>query len=607
MMLGVEGEVTQPLYTRQCMAFVREDIERVRSATNIVDLVDSVTTVRKRGRAVKAICPFHQEKTASMSIDVGRGLYHCFGCGAGGDIFKFVQETQALDFSEAVEFLAARAGVTLRIDKEAARQRGERQALIEAVEKAVEFYHDRLKNAPDAAGARKYLRGRGYDADVVERFQIGYSPAEGWDELVRYLTGKGVNQKSMLNAGLAARNQRGRLRDWFRGRLMFPIFDIGGSPVGFGARLLDGEGPKYLNSPETRIYRKAQLLYGLNWAKAPITRSAYSLVVEGYTDVIGLHLADYPVAVATCGTALGEEHFDLLRRFSERIVLAFDADEAGVGAALRGDELSTPADLDLDVRVALMPQGADPADLVQSGRLDELRQAVEESRPLLEFRIDRELERHNVNEAEGRARAVRATAALIARQEDDIVRSEYARRVSRATGVDLAAVQNSVREALAGGRGDRRSQARVQSSRYPRASLTGSQLAELEVLRLMLGNDGRLPLDDLELDLFTLDEHRAYFEALLPVLEGTPAGTVIDLGLLPDSIAESLRAVVLEDRPLDDDPRALIQRLQRRRVEREIGDVRNQIESEAPGSETHSKLLRQLIALERRKRELEPQ
>ena len=586
---------------------MREDIERVRSATNIVDLVDSVTTVRKRGRSVKAICPFHQEKTASMSIDVARGLYHCFGCGVGGDIFKFVQETQALDFSEAVEFLAARAGITLRIDHKAAQRRGERQALIEGVEKAVEFFHDRLKNAPDAASARSYLRGRGYDADVVDRFQLGYSPAEGWDALVQFLKGRGVTEKSMLDAGLAARNQQGRLRDWFRGRIMFPIFDISGSPVGFGARLLDGEGPKYLNSPETRIYRKAQLLYGLNWAKAPVTRSGYSLVVEGYTDVIALHLADLPVAVATCGTALGEEHFDLLRRFSERIVLAFDADEAGVGAALRGDELSTPADLDLDVRVALMPQGADPADLVQSDRLGELREAVDSSRPLLEFRIDRELERHNVEEAEGRARAVRAAARLIARQSDEIVRSEYSRRVSRATGVDMSAVLRAVQGALrsADDRPERRREAAQPPAVRPRSALSGAELAERELLRLMLANDRRLSAEDLELDLFTLPEHRAYFEAVLPLLESTPAGTVIDLEALPDGVGAELRSVILDDLPLDHDPKALMRRLERFRIERQIGEIRHRVDSEPAGSEPHSSLLRELIALERRKRELD--
>ncbi len=588
------------------MAYLREDIERVRSATNIVDLVDSVTTVRKRGRAVKAICPFHQEKTASVSIDVGRGLYHCFGCGAGGDVFKFVQETQALDFSEAVEFLAARAGITLRIDQKAAQRRGERQTMVEAVEKAVEFYNERLKHAPDAASARKYLRSRGYDAEVVDRFRLGFSPSETWDALVRHLKDKGVTEKTMLDAGLAARGQRGRLRDWFRGRVMFPIYDLNGSPVGFGARLLDGEGPKYLNSPETRIYRKAQLLYGLNWAKAPITRAGYSLVVEGYTDVIGLHLAEMPVAVATCGTALGEEHFDLLRRFSERIVLAFDADEAGVGAALRGDELSTPSDLDLDVRVALMPKGADPADLVQEGRLDELRAAVEKSRPLLEFRIDRELEQHNLDEAEGRARAVRSAARLIARQSDEIVRTEYARRVARVTGIDLGAVQRAVDEALRGGEvgAGRKPGAGGPSEAPARAELSGAQLAERELLRLMLANDGRLPRDRLEPDLFTLDEHRAYFDAVRPLLDSTAAGNVIDLGALPERLAEELRVVVLDDRPLDHDPEALIRRLERWRTERRIVEIRHQLELEEAGSDAHSHLLRQLIALEQQKRDL---
>ncbi len=608
-MVGSREDATRPagltpaLHSTS-MAYLREDIERVRSAINIVDLVDSVTTVRKRGRAVKAICPFHQEKTASMSIDIARGLYHCFGCGAGGDIFKFVQETQALDFSEAVEFLAARAGITLRIDQKAAKRRGERQTLVEAVEKAVEFYHDRLKHAPDAAGARKYLRSRGYETEVVDRFMLGYSPSETWDALVRNLKDKGVTEKSMLDAGLAARGQRGRLRDWFRGRVMFPIYDLSGSPVGFGARLLDGDGPKYLNSPETRIYRKAQLLYGLNWAKAPITRSGYSLVVEGYTDVIGLHLAEMPVAVATCGTALGEEHFDLLRRFSERIVLAFDADEAGVGAALRGDELSTPSDLDLDVRVALMPRGADPADLVQAGRLDDLRTAVEKSRPLLEFRIDRELEQHNLDEAEGRARAVRASARLIARQPDEIVRAEYARRVARATGIDLAAVERAVvQQDREPGRG--RAPQEPPPSRAPaRADLSGAQLAERELLRLMLANDGRLPLDRLEPDLFTLDVHRGYFDAVRPLMDATPSGTVVDLGALPEHLADELRAVVLDDRPLDHDPEALLRRLERWRTERRIAEVRHEIELEESGSEPHSHLLRQLIALEQHRREL---
>ncbi|MDH3399277.1 MAG: CHC2 zinc finger domain-containing protein, partial [Acidimicrobiia bacterium] len=260
---------------------------------------------------------------------------NCFGCQAGGDVFKFVQETQGLDFSEAVEQLAGRAGIALQRDPEAIRRKGEREGLIEATRAAVDFYHERLKKNQDAGGARSYLRGRGYEVDVIDRFQLGYAPGgDEWDALVTHLREAGVSEKVMIAAGLAARTSHGRLRDWFRGRVMFPIFDLRGDPVGFGARILEGEGPKYLNSPETRIYQKARLLYGLNWAKSDITRAGYSLVVEGYTDVIGLHGAGMPQAVATCGTALGEEHFDLLRRFAERVVLAFDADQAGAGAAI---------------------------------------------------------------------------------------------------------------------------------------------------------------------------------------------------------------------------------------------------------------------------------
>jgi DNA primase len=540
-----------------------------------------------------------------MSIDAGRGLYHCFGCGEGGDVFKFVQETQGLDFSEAVEFLAARVGITLRRDPKAAQRRGERQQLVEAVELAVEFYHDRLKTGSDAGSARAYLRSRGYDGEVVDRFKLGFSPRDGWDQLVRFLERRKVSTKTMIDAGLAARNQRGRMRDWFRGRVMFPILDTGGSPVGFGARLLEGDGPKYLNSPETRLYQKAHLLYGLNWAKAEITRSGYSLVVEGYTDVIGLHLAGVPVAVATCGTALGEEHFDLLRRFADRVVLAFDADEAGVGAALRGDELRTPTDLELDVRVAVMPSGMDPADLVQAGRVDELRRTVESSRPLLEFRIDRLIEQHDVAEAEERARAVRAVAPLIARQTDEIVRNEYARRVARRTGVTFDEVRRAVaasardhprRSASRGGGPVAEPQSRV---------APGRAKAERELLRLLATGDTRVDPGAVDPDVFMIGEDRAAFEALQPRLAGLEGGAAPDLSDLPEAPAELLRRLILSDRPIELDPAALLRRLERWRLEDRIAELQDRIDGESPESEAYSILEEELIGLVRHKRTLE--
>ncbi|OFW62616.1 MAG: DNA primase, partial [Actinobacteria bacterium RBG_16_67_15] len=272
------------------MAYRREDIERVRDATDLVELVAEVTKVRRSGRSVMAVCPFHQEKTPSMSVDAARGLYHCFGCGKSGDLFRFIQDTQAVDFSDAVELLARRSGVTLHEDAEASQRRDRRQILVDATTLAVAFFHDSLKTGADAGGARGYLRSRGYDGTVVDRFAIGYSPPHG-EALVGYLRRCKVPEDVMVTAGLAVRARTGNVFDRFRGRVMFPIYDVRGDAVGFGARLLEGgEGPKYLNSPETPIYHKSSLLYGLNWAKSEIVRGGHSVVVEGYTDVIGLHL-----------------------------------------------------------------------------------------------------------------------------------------------------------------------------------------------------------------------------------------------------------------------------------------------------------------------------
>ncbi|MGZ8756144.1 MAG: DNA primase, partial [Acidimicrobiia bacterium] len=554
------------------MAFHRDDIERVRHATNIVELLEGVTTVRKRGRTFTAICPFHQEKTPSLSIDVAQGLYHCFGCQAGGDVFKFVQETQGLDFSEAVEQLAARAGIALQRDPEAIRRKGEREGLIEATRTVVDFYQDRLKTGQDAGGARSYLRGRGYDVDVIDRFQLGYAPGgDVWDALVTHLRAVGVSEKVMIDAGLAARTSRGRLRDWFRGRIMFPIFDLRGEPVGFGARILEGDGPKYLNSPETRIYQKARLLYGLNWAKPDITRAGFSLVVEGYTDVIGLHLAGMPQAVATCGTALGEDHFDLLRRFAERVVLAFDADQAGAGAAIRGDELEIPVKLDLDLRVAVMPEGKDPADLVQTGEIEAMRSAVEGSMPLLQFRLARELERFDLSEPEGRARAVRETAGLIARQHDDLVRREYARFIARRVGTDFEAVMAEIR----GGTSARRSETRVLEPEPRRRS--GVERAERELLRALLVNDARLAEAAVDAGIFMDGVFREAYVLLAPAITGLPPGEPPDLAALigeGDSGAPALlRALALDALPISD-PVALVDRLAGWRIERDIADLR---------------------------------
>lgn len=553
-----------------------------------------VREVRPTDRVEEVFCAT-VEDTHTFTIEDNILTGNCFGCGVGGDVYKFVQMTQGLGFNESVEYLASRAGVTLHRDPAAARRKGEREALVEAVRLAVDFYVDRLRSAGDAGKARAYLRGRGYDGSVIELFQIGYAP-EQWDALVTHLRDHKVPEKVMIGAGLAARTSRGRLRDWFRGRVMFPIHDLRGDPVGFGARLLEGNGPKYLNTPETRLYQKARLLYGLNTAKTHISRSGFSVIVEGYTDVIGMHLAGLEEAVATCGTALGEDHFDLLRRFSDRVILAFDADEAGAGAAIRGDKLETPVRLELDLRVAVMPEGKDPADLVQDGDLTTLRTAIDQSIPLLQFRLDRELGQFDLSEPEARARAIRSTTSLVARQPDPLVRREYARFIARRVGSEFEPIYADV-ERLVTGKPSKPVAA-------PRPS--GVEKAERQLLRVLSVNDPRLEGLQIDADLFGGDTNREAFTLLQEALEGLPPGKPPDLaavvGERDDAVAKLIRSLLVDERPMED-PSLLLRRLEVAALDTQIAEIRRKLDR--TDDDTYSTLLAELVRLERTKRELE--
>lgn len=575
----------------------REDIDRVRQATSLIDLVSSVTTVRRQGRSHKAICPFHQERTASLSLDPARGLYYCFGCQAKGDVFSFVQQTQGLDFEEAVEMLARQAGIGLVADPAATRRRGEHERQVEAVRAAVEFYHRRLKRSEDAGGARRYLRGRRYDATVVETYRLGYSPeTEGWDALVRELRGAGIRDEVMIEAGLARRGRGGKLYDIFRGRLLFPIFDLRGDPVGFGGRILGTGSPKYLNSPESRLYQKGALLYGLHLAKGAIARKGWAAVVEGYTDVIGCHLSGVETAVATCGTALGEEHFDLLRRFTERVVLAFDADAAGAGAALRGDQLETPVRLDLDVRVAEMPEGKDPGDLYQEGRAAELRAVLEKSIPLLRYRLEKEAARFDLTEAEGRARAVRAVRPFLLRVGDPVARHEYVLEAAYLIGVEPGILQQALEDV--GGR-RRRSMATT-------ATPPGSDV-EREALRVLLENPDQLSGIEVNPYEFTHPVVIRAAEMLILLRRVTPPGHRLDFGSISadEEVADLLGRLTGDTTPIPPDPTEPLVKLKRRWVERRIHELRRELNGLRDGSPEHAAALAEYSRLEGEKRRLD--
>ena len=572
----------------------RGDIDRVREATDLVDLISEVTKVRKSGRSYMAICPFHEEKTPSMSVDRGRGLYHCFGCGKGGDVFQFVQETRGVDFGEALDMLATKAGITLVRDPAEAKRRGRRSDAVEALRRAVDIYHQRLKKSPEAGPARAYLRKRGYEVDVIDEWKLGFSGIN-WDTLSKALRSEGLSENAIIDAGVGRRGRRG-VYDVFRGRLMFPIHDLRGDPIGFGARRIEeiprdqtnNPDAKYVNSSDSAVYQKSRVLFALDRARSTLGDEDPAVIVEGYTDVIAMHLAGVKTAVATCGTALGEGHFDLLRRFTDRVVLAFDSDEAGSKAALRSDDLESPFRLDLDMRVAVMPDGLDPADLVQQDRAAELASAVAKARPLLEHRIESEVARFDLSGPEGRARALHAAQNQLRRVSDPIARREYARYVARLIGVDLETVERAAQgrsRQSSGQAPDERPLDRLQS----------------ELMRLVLLNPVGLEVEAAD---FTDVRLLEAFTALVPEIESSSPGTPLDPARVSEpGSQEVLRRLALDSRPLPD-ANDVLRLVRLRRVETRIDAVEAKLETLDPGSEDHSQTLRELIALQREKQEL---
>lgn len=423
------------------MAIHDDDVAAVKAATDIVALISGYVQLRKVGRRWQGLCPFHGEKTPSFSVNDEQGMYYCFGCQRTGDVFTFVQEVEQLDFVGAVELLAGRLGHALRYTERAeGESRQRRRRLIAALEAAVEWYHQRLLTAEDAAPARKYLRSRGFDGERVRAFRLGWAP-RGWDEAVRGLR---LTKDVATETGLAMVNSSGRLQDFFRSRVLFPIFDPQGAPLGFGGRLLPGDtGPKYLNPGATPLYDKSKVLYGLNWAKADVVSAGEVIVCEGYTDVIGFHVAGVPRAVATCGTALTEDHVRLLTRFAKRVVLAFDADNAGQSAAERFHAWEKR--YGIDVVVAALPAGVDPGQLSQEDPAA-LRKAVEDATPFLAFRLERLFGAANLNTVEGRARAAQAAVAVVAGHPDPLVREQYLMTVASRCRVDMETLRTVTAE-----------------------------------------------------------------------------------------------------------------------------------------------------------------
>ncbi|MBL3687053.1 DNA primase [Leucobacter zeae] len=430
----------------------QSDVEEVKKRTNLADLVGDYVTLKNAGiDSMKGLCPFHDERSPSFHVRPALGYYHCFGCGESGDAFTFVQRMDHLTFAETVERLAARIHYVLTYEEGGfQREQGPNRArLLAANQAAAAFFVAQLATDEGAAG-RDFLTGRGFDPAAAERFGVGYAP-RGWSGLTEHLTGQGYTPAELAQSGLVSEGQRG-VYDRFRGRVVWPIRDTSGQTLGFGARKLydDDPGPKYLNTPESPVYHKSQVLYGLDVAKRAISRGKRAVVVEGYTDVMACHLAGIETAVATCGTAFGRDHIAVLRRImgddsAAEVVFTFDPDEAGQKAALRA--FSEEKRFTAQTYVAVAPDGLDPCDLRLHRGDEAVRELFTRKTPLFEFALRQAVARFDLNSVEGRVSALREAAPIIAEIKDPSLRPGYARELARMLGVDLAEVQQAVRAA----------------------------------------------------------------------------------------------------------------------------------------------------------------
>ena len=603
-----------------------EDIALVRERTSIVDVVSEQVTLKPAGGGnLKGLCPFHDEKTPSFTVAAPRNVYYCHGCGVGGDVIKFVMDTDHLTFVEAVERLANRTGIQLRyLDAGPAPVRpapGQKARLTGAHADAAAFYAAQLAT-PGARAAREFLAQRGFDRDAAQDYGCGFAP-DAWDALTKHLRQKGYTAPELLTAGLAKEARSGSLIDRFRRRLLWPIKDLSGDVIGFGARRLfeDDDGPKYLNTPETPLYKKSHVLYGIEHAKREIAKQGRAVVVEGYTDVMACHLAGVPTAVATCGTAFGADHIGVLRRLlmdtdslSGEIIFTFDGDAAGQKAALRAFE--DDQRFVAQTFIAVSPDSMDPCELRLAKGDAAVRDLIARREPLIAFALRSVLSRFDLDTAEGRVGALKSSAPLVAKIKDRALRPEYARKLAGDLGMEVETVTRAVNTAAG--------RAAPEPARAAPASTVDSPQAvvEREALKLAL----QVPVlagpmfDSVPADTYLDPVHRAVREAVEESggASAAVAGAVwiervrdacADLGakaLVGELAVEHLR---LSGEP---DPRyvaVMLARLQLPAANRRIQDLKSKLQRLNPVThvDEHLRLFGELVSLEQHARALREQ
>jgi DNA primase len=577
----------------------QDDVEAVRERTDLVRLVQQYVALKKAGRQFSGLCPFHTEKTPSFSVDPGKQVFYCFGCGKGGNAFHFLQEMESLTFPEAVERLAGQAGIALRyegVSPGERRQASRKQALHRANARAAELYHGMLVEGREAEPARRYLDRRGITKESAREFGIGFAP--GYPDYLLRRMAREFSPEILIEAGLAMKDARGGVRDRFRARITFPIHDLSGNAVGFGARLLEGEGPKYLNSPETPVYRKGEILYNLHRAKGEVTKSGRAFMVEGYTDIIALHQAGIRTVVATSGTALGEGHFRLLARFAPQAVLCFDADEAGARAAERAHSLFER--FGIEVAVLILPAGRDPADFVTAEGAAAFEGLADRATPLVEYMLERGIRDIDLASPEGKARAVRETLPVVSGLQDPVLRSQYAGRLADLVGIsptDVALELERAGQPLDGGA---HSQAAEASARSPEREL------EMEALKILaqVPQLGRTYVDRIGEGLFTGERRKAW-----ALLRESPGQAAVLAGRANEESTARLIALLavepLRGEPTQEYADKVFAKLQERALREEVRTMRKRLEALNPvkDASTFDPLFRELAELTGRWRE----
>lgn len=590
------------------MAKIREeDIDALRDKADIVEIISGHSRLKKSGgHTFKGLCPFHSEKTASFTVDAAKGLWHCFGCGEGGDVYRFVEKIENLNFPEAAEWLARKAGVELRYEEMRPGEKkafGARARIIAANEAAATFFHESLMSSPEASDARRYLDGRGFGRPVAERWRLGFAP--GRDALCRHLLDRGFSHRELETAALVRKSDRDAAYfDVFRNRIMFPTWNLQGDIVGFGARALGEAQPKYLNSAETPAFAKARILYGLDRAKSAISRGV-AIVVEGYTDVIALHEGGIQEAVATNGVALGEAHFELLKKFTHRAVLMLDSDDAGRGATERGFDILQR--IGLELLVAPLPPGRDPADVMAQDGAEGIRAAIAGARPLLEFKLEQALARLPLDTPEARSRAVTEVVKVLGLHPDPIARHGYVFVAADRIGVDSDWIRRALVEQSDGEMSALGGSAGESSRRIP-----GHVKVEREALLLMLTEATQVTrwLGEIEESDFTSPARREVFRAARDHAGSEVNGVSLMSRLSPDALSLYTELAVSASIPTSSDLAHRVQeifiRLRVFRLERDIKQRRKVLQSINPVDDPnrHDELFTSLVGLEGERRDL---